>query len=63
MLLGLFFPKSKLQELLKSIAECDGDVTKLKALEEQHIQLMTDQERVCGYYLRPFHEVDHVIGM
>nr|VWO94846.1 F-box domain protein [Ganoderma boninense] len=41
----LFFPKSKLQELLKSIAECDGDVTKLKALEEQHIQLMTDQER------------------
>ncbi|KAI1794636.1 hypothetical protein LXA43DRAFT_995909 [Ganoderma leucocontextum] len=41
----LFFPKAKLQELLERIAECDEDDAKLKALEEQRIQLMTDQEK------------------
>lgn len=47
MLLGLFFPKSKLQELLDRIAECNEDKAKLKELEEQRMQLMADQEKVC----------------
>lgn len=46
MLPGLFFPKSKLQELLDRIAECDEDKAKLKELEEQRMQLMADQEKV-----------------
>ncbi len=48
---GLFFPKVKLQELLERIAECNEDEAKLKALEEQRIQLMVDQEKVGGIRL------------
>ncbi|EJF66113.1 hypothetical protein DICSQDRAFT_152111 [Dichomitus squalens LYAD-421 SS1] len=41
----LLFPKFKFDELLERIAECEGDEEKLKALEEQRIQLVIDQEK------------------